>query len=71
MDWIPTNKVTGVSLPPVSEDEKKRLEESPHTAGKYTFAPVKAAAKPVSGPIPKEATKKEAGKVEDPTKTEG
>lgn len=72
MDWIPTNKATGKTYPPVSDAEKKRLETSPHTSGKYSFSPVKSAAKPITAPEQKKPTeqKKEPVKAEDPTKTE-
>jgi hypothetical protein len=66
MDWIPTNKTTGIKYPPVSDDQKRRMEQDPHTQGKYSFEAVKAAAKPVSAaPTPAKKEERKDGPAED------
>jgi len=57
MAWIPKNKTTGVTYPPVDDAGRAAMENDPQTKGKYTFAktdaqpekatPAKAAKEPV------------------------
>lgn len=38
MAWIPKNKTTGVTYPPVDDAGRAAMENDPQTKGKYTFA---------------------------------
>lgn len=49
-NYIPTNKTTGVSYPPITEAEMLAYEADPILNGKYTF-------KAVEGTAPKEVSK--------------
>lgn len=59
MAWIPTNKATGVSYPPVDDAGRDAMQNDPMTKGKYTFAkteqpaekttPAKVSKEPVGG----------------------
>lgn len=35
--YVPTNRVTGTTYPPVTEEVKAAMENDPHQKGKYTF----------------------------------
>lgn len=37
MNWIPKNKTTGVTYPPVDDAGRAAMEADPQTKGKYLF----------------------------------
>lgn len=62
--YIPTNKATGVSYQPITEEEKLTYEADPILKGKYTFKPVDVAASEKITPKPTEKKEKAPAPIE-------